>query len=222
MSETGLIQKVDLTQTLPLALTYDEASVALAKALAVGLQEAAQLAKEAGIYYRIDELPETMLDILATDLHVDWYDANATLEEKRSVIASSVFVHRKMGTPSAVQRLLDDNFGGGAISEWFDYEGEPYHFRVSTESMELVYANLDQFITMLEKTKKASAVLDGIDILQTIGITAGVGMAKKTELNCTYTSETVEDVETSYTWIADEEGNTLTDETGMVILYEEA
>lgn len=221
MSEIGKIQSVDLTQTLPLALAYDEESVAFAKALAVGLQEAATLAKEAGIYYRIDELPEKMLDILATDLHVDWYDANATLEKKRSVIASSVFVHRKMGTPSAVQRLLDDNFGGGTISEWFNYGGEHHHFRVSTESIELVYENFDQFITMLEKTKKASAILDGIEIEQKREVTIGTGLAKKTELSCTYISE-IEDVETTYTWLADEEGNTLIDEAGTVILCEEA
>lgn len=70
MRETGTIQEVNLLQLLPPALTFDENALSIAQALANGLQENAVLAKEAGIYYRIDELSEPILDILAVDLHV--------------------------------------------------------------------------------------------------------------------------------------------------------
>ena len=36
------------------------------------------------IYTRIDELPEWLLDILARDFAVDWYDRSYTLEEKKN------------------------------------------------------------------------------------------------------------------------------------------
>lgn len=217
MSKTGKIQDIDLTQTLPYALTLDEHSVAFAKALAVGLQENAELAKEAGIYYRIDELPEKILDMLAGDLHVDWYDPDAGLEEKRKVIASSVFVHRHMGTPAAILRVLEDDFGSGSVTEWFDYGGEHHHFKVATENVGLVYKNLDHFMTLLNKAKKASAVLDSVTMEQICEAHIGVGLASRVKLDYEWTME--ETRIDGYTYITDSDGNMLTDENGSVLLY---
>lgn len=218
MSKTGKMQELDLTQTLPYALTLDEHSVAFAKALAVGLRENAELAKEAGIYYRIEELPEATLDMLATDLHVDWYNPDADLEEKRKVIASSIFVHRHMGTPAAIQRVLDDDFGSGSVLEWFDYGGEHHHFKVTTENIDLVYQNIDHFMTLLSKAKKASAVLDSVSMDRTCEAHIGTGLASRVRLE--YTNTMAEADISGYTWLADQDENLLTDGNGSVLLYE--
>lgn len=58
------------------------------------------------IYTRIDELPEWLLDILARDFAVDWYDRSYTLEEKEKPSrTASMFT----GTV-AQKRLLKEPF----------------------------------------------------------------------------------------------------------------
>lgn len=218
MSEIGKITEVDLLQTLPIALTHDEAVIAFAKALAVGLQKNAELAKEAGIYYRIDQLPEKMLDMLAVDLHVDWYDFNAKIDRKRVVIASSVFVHRYMGTPAAVQRVLDDYFGEGKVVEWFEYGGSHHHFRIETDNLSMVDQNLERFLSIMSRAKRASAVLDEIEVKLEQRPIIGTGIAARSSFDITCRMATVEIPE--YTWLADDEGNLLLDEHQNMLVYE--
>lgn len=219
MRETGTIQEVNLLQLLPPALTFDENALSIAQALANGLQENAVLAKEAGIYYRIDELSEPILDILAVDLHVDWYDSNATIDEKRAVIASSVFVHRHMGTPAAIHRVLDDNFGGGEVMEWFDYGGKHHHFEVKTDNIEMVNNNFERFISVLSKAKRASTVLESIKITQRENVAVKVGMASKTRLQITSKMEPL-NVSNILNWLTDESGNVLLDGKGKLLVLD--
>ena len=131
MRETGTIYDVDLDQTLPPALTRDPRMVALGKALAKQHQKTAHLIREnAGIFYQIEELDELMLDILATDLHVDWYDYNADLDEKRQLIKNSIAIHRMAGTPAGLRLAVESTHNEIELEEWFQYGGEPYFFRV--------------------------------------------------------------------------------------------
>ncbi|MFQ9474035.1 MAG: phage tail protein [Oscillospiraceae bacterium] len=34
-----------------------------------------------------------------------------------------------MGTPAAVNRIIETIFETGYIEEWYEYDGEPHHFR---------------------------------------------------------------------------------------------
>ena len=180
ITRTGDIFSVLMDQTVPPALRHDQRIVALARAVAEQLQNNAALIRQhAGLFYQIDELCETVLDMLAGDLHVDWYDYTDDLETKRNVIKNSVYVHRHLGTPAAIKRVLEDCFGDGMVEEWFDYGGEPYHFRVRSDSVEAVYANLDRFLELVDKVKRLGATLESVQVEQNRSMTAAVGMANK-------------------------------------------
>ena len=213
ITKTGSVFEAPLDQTLPPALQYDQRLVAFAAAAAEQFFKSAGLIRDTmGLYYRIDELDETMLDILASDLHVDWYDFDDDIEEKRATIASSVFVHRHMGTPAAIRRVIEDSFGEGDIEEWFDYGGEPHHFRVTTENVEKVNQNLEKFLDMIRKAKRASAVLESVGIQQRSTMTAGVGIASKTRF---VQASRMEPTSIEVTdWLTDEAGEMLLDELG--------
>ena len=62
--------------------------LALARVVAAELQTTAQLSRLNLIYARIDELEESVLDILAYDLHVDWY----SYEYPLAAMGGNVFV----------------------------------------------------------------------------------------------------------------------------------
>ena len=120
---------VDLfMKNLPEPITEDEHLRQLAELAATCLEKCFKDTWNTAIYCRIDDLPEGVLDILAEDLKVDWYNYAGTLQEKRRTIKDSWYVHRYMGSVAAVERALSDIWPESSVEEWFDYGGDPYHF----------------------------------------------------------------------------------------------
>jgi len=77
-----------------------------------------------------------LLDILSWQFHVDiWQDWGGPLDDatKRQLILESLQWHSKKGTKWAVNRVLSVVFKQGAITEWYEYGGRPYFFRIITE-----------------------------------------------------------------------------------------
>jgi phage tail P2-like protein len=127
------LYSVDFTRSLPPVLKNNAEMAAAAQAIAEQLHITANLISQNIIYARIDELDEATLDILAYDLHVDWYDYSYPVEVKRQTIKNSVKVHRKLGTKYAVETALGAVFPGARVEEWFEYGGAPYLFRVAAD-----------------------------------------------------------------------------------------
>lgn len=82
----------DFTNSLPPALKNDPDMMALAQTISAQLQTTAAEIRKNIIYARIDELDEATLDVLAYDLHVDWYDyCLPTAQGQRRSISHSGF-----------------------------------------------------------------------------------------------------------------------------------
>ena len=86
----------NLLRTLPAVLQQDEGMLDLATAISDALAARPDEIEALKIYTRIDGLPEELLDILAVDFKVDWWDANYTLSEKRQLLKDSWAVHRRL------------------------------------------------------------------------------------------------------------------------------
>ena len=131
-SELGITRE-NLLLIVPPALTHDPAMMARAAADAEAL--AARLAEidRVRIIPNIDALDETVLDILARDFKVDWYDPGYSLEEKRRTVKSSWRVHKTLGTKAAVETAIRAIYPLTTVEEWFEYGGEPYHFRLNID-----------------------------------------------------------------------------------------
>lgn len=124
------IYDMDLTRTLPQVLKNDPEIMAIAMVIADQLRKVAKQAEETIIFARIDSLPEALLDIIAYDLHVDWYDYEYPVNIKREVIKNSIKIHRQMGTKYAVETALNEIFPGTTVKEWPEFGGAPYTFRI--------------------------------------------------------------------------------------------
>lgn len=125
------LTKENLVATLPVALQKDPSVVALAEAIAELLARRPEEIDRLRIYPAIDRLDEQLLDILAYDFKVDWWDADYSLEEKRRTLADSWRVHKMLGTKAAVERAISAIYPHTQVLEWFEYGGEPYHFRLN-------------------------------------------------------------------------------------------
>ena len=130
------LYSVDFTRSLPPTLKDDPEINALGRAIAGQLQITAQQIRRNIIYARIDELDVQTLDILAYDLHVDWYDHSYPIEVKLQTIKDSVKIHRRLGTKYAVETALGAVFPGTRVEEWFEYGGDPYTLRVIINATE--------------------------------------------------------------------------------------
>ena len=130
MNSHGLIRE-NLVATLPAALQKDPSVVALAEAMADLLAQRPEEIEQLRIYPVIDRLDERLLDILAYDFKVDWWDADYSLEEKRRTLKDSWRVHKMLGTKAAVETAIRAIYPRTTVQEWFEYGGEPYHFRLN-------------------------------------------------------------------------------------------
>lgn len=153
---------MDLTRTLPPSLKADTRMLALAKAISTELQKTATLATNNIIFAKIDELEENVLDILAGDLHIDWYYYASNIETKRRIIKNSIRLHKKTGTKYAIESVVSTYFGSGEVLEWFEYGGDPFHFKIITDNPSVVDEKIKEFLKLVNTVKRKSIHLDGV------------------------------------------------------------
>lgn len=125
------IRTDDLLRTLPSVLKNDARFNAFAVVVARQIKTLLDDADIVSVYAGIDALPEAVLDILAYDFKVDWYDYTYTLEQKRQTLKESFLVHKHLGTKFAVEKAISAIFPNTSVEEWFEYDGNPYSFRLS-------------------------------------------------------------------------------------------
>ena len=132
MNNHGLT-KENLLATLPQALQQDPSVSALADAIADVLAKRPAEIDRLRIYPAIDQLDERLLDILAQDFKVDWWDPDYSLEEKRQTLRDHWRVHKTLGTKAAVVTAISAIYKSATLEEWFQYGGAPYHFRLTID-----------------------------------------------------------------------------------------
>jgi len=160
---TNTVYDIDFTRALPDPLKNDDNMLALGRIIAGELQENIRLARLTVIYARIDELEEKILDILARDLHVDWYDDSYPIAAKRQVIKDSVRVHKRLGTKYAVVTALGSVFPHTEVEEWYEYGGKPFCFRILLDMTEAkATADYSQIVKAAQFYKRLTAHLDEV------------------------------------------------------------
>jgi len=156
------LTKDNLMQTLPSVLAEDTQMSVLGETAAEALLLAWDQLDLPKVYARIDELPEALLDILAADFGVAWYDWDAGVDVKRAIIRDSFYVHKHLGTVGAVKRALSDVWPSYHLQEWYEYGGEPYHFRVTIADGHFDTAKRDKALRYVEQVKNVRSWCDSI------------------------------------------------------------
>lgn len=150
-----------LISTFPYALTRDTTKEKLAEAVAGELAATIEKSEYAKIFPQIDTLPEEVLDILAYDLKIDWYEVDAPVENKRQAVKECMLVHKFKGTKYAVETALHSVYKSAEVKEWFEYDGEPYHFKVKVYGSS--HSDLNVLYSKLQYAKNLRSVLDTVD-----------------------------------------------------------
>jgi len=161
------IYNIDLLDILPESLKQDPQIQAMCAAITLQLQAVSNAIIECILLPRIDELPGEVLDLLAWRFHVDFYDASYPVETKRQLVKNSLAWHMRKGTPSAVEKLITAIFGDGEVQEWFEYGGQPYHFKVLTSNNAAITTDVQRFERAVQSVKNTRSVLEAVEITAT-------------------------------------------------------
>lgn len=176
MSQT--IRNFDLLSMVPPSIRYDEQVIAACSALETELQEITTLADSIEIINNLSTLDADILDHLAWAWHVDFYEDTLDLDTKRSLVKNAIQWHRKKGTTAVVQEYVSTILENAEVQEWFDYSGDPYHFRVVKIGGEMLEA--DQYTrlkSVIDTVKNARSYLDGVSLSRTLTGTMYLGGA---------------------------------------------
>ena len=95
-----------------------------------------ELDLECLLIYLFDKVEESALIHLAEQFHItgnEGWAGCSTEAEKRDLIKNSLNLHRFRGTKYSLVRVLEILGLNGKVSEWFEYDGTPYHFRISID-----------------------------------------------------------------------------------------
>lgn len=126
---------------LPPPLASDERFSILAN---IAAERFAQLDMTTPLVYLVDVVDASALPSLAEQFHVQglegWLFASNE-QEKRELIKQAIELHKYKGTVWAVRRVLEILSLPGAITEWFEYGGKAYFFKVD---IELVNQGMDE------------------------------------------------------------------------------
>ena len=116
---------------------------------------------------RIDELDSDTIDSLAWQWHVDFYDQNLSLNKHRALVKNSIRWHIKKGTKAAVEEMVQTVFESGRVTEWFEYGGEPYHFKIDLLSApRIVQEDLEKVVRVINSVKNTRSWLDSLGFIR--------------------------------------------------------
>lgn len=111
--------------------------------------------------------PAELLPWQAWAYSVDQWEPDWPEDFKRKVIAESIEIHRKKGTTGAIERIFEIiKLPKAELLEWFQYNGEPYFFKINIEHGNTIYneKTMKKIFGLIEIHKNVRSWLDALSI----------------------------------------------------------
>lgn len=158
------INNLDLMQLLPQWMQTDPNAKALALALQQQIQALAAHIGSLVVYASIDTQSDAILDELGWQFNIPEYNSSLPIATKRKLVQNAIITHKQRGTVAAVEQVVSDIFGDGWVEEWFEYDGEPYYFRVHTSNVSAGDQEAAYFESIVASTQNVRSVLESVII----------------------------------------------------------
>lgn len=209
------IRDGELLDMMPSVLKTPEA-VALSHAIRQAYARYLVCEDGAAIFSSRGVSRDNVLDALAVELRVRNYDQSWPTSQKSLVVMSAFGVAMKDGTRWALDRLVSIACdGGGEVREWYEYGGNPGHFRIKIPSSSA--SHYVEILSMLEAAKRLTARLDSIGVVFTEVMEPKVFQVASSRFSMPL------EVSDKPAWalvegeLTDEDENNLTDEDGNIL-----
>lgn len=176
--------KDSLLSALPQSCMRDDIKYKLADTIAQALAEVAEQARLPTIFPNVDNLSENILDALAYDLRVEWYDPQGTIAEKRKTIKECILIHRHKGTKYAVETALQSVYTQAKVREWNEYGGEPFHFKIVINDSTNDIERRNRILSKVRYYKNLRSVLE--ETIFSIGLSSDIALKAGVKVCCCY------------------------------------
>lgn len=152
-----------IADLLPSNITKDPSVQAVSYAVREGTQLLYRYTQLCYVYCKIDTMPDKILDLLSKELRTQYYSDSMDIDTKRALVRNSLIWYMTAGTPAAVEELVTVVFGSGEVLEWFEYGGEPYFFKIKTDTL-ITEENIMQFGKIIKKVKNTRSHMEAIEL----------------------------------------------------------
>lgn len=152
----------NITDILPEVFADNVKVKALGYAIQKAMQRLIEYCENISVFAVIDTAPEDVLDLLAIELNTQYYDDSQDIEVKRNLIKNTLIWYMKIGTPASIEEAVVAVFGSGEIEEWFEYGGEPYHFKVNTSNINSTDEMIQQLTDIVSTMKNVRSHLESV------------------------------------------------------------
>lgn len=169
---------VNWLDLIPPSIVNDPQVQAISAAVTPQLQEVSQSIRECIILARLDELQEEVVDLLAWQYHVDFYDSDLSIHQKRNLVRTSIDAHRHKGTPYAVELVVKAILDDAIVQEWFEYGGEPYFFRVIKINGQITADMYPRLKKAVDTVKNTRSWLEGVSFSRSVNSKLYLGVAQ--------------------------------------------
>lgn len=161
------ITETDFKKLIPAFMRADKEWRGFCDVLSGVFNELSADLKNLRVWDRIDELSSEELDALADEINVLWYKTTFPIEKKREMIKTANSVYETLGSVYAVETVVGQSFDGTAtVKEWFEYGGQPHHFKIETTSANILSGKqLTEFYRILNIVKRRAEWLEKIIIM---------------------------------------------------------
>lgn len=157
------INNIDLQALLPPFMRADGANTGIADVVSDVLKNIAADIPKLSTFDALEKLSTAELDDLAEELNCIWYDKSFSDLEKRVLLANTDQVFARIGTVAAVESVIESVFGGGYVEEFWEYGGDPHHFKIAVDNPSaLTDERKAKLLRILDKVKRKSQWLDEI------------------------------------------------------------
>jgi phage tail P2-like protein len=121
------------------------------------------------LVYVFDTVNSSALVHLAEQFHITgnegWLNC-ANESERRELLKNSIKLHKFRGTKYALIRVLNILGLNGTVQEWFDYGGEPYHFKIGIDMNNKAFDSETEssLIELIEANKNVRSKLEKMTV----------------------------------------------------------
>lgn len=113
------ISEIDFVKFLPDLMQDDPDVIAIAKAQNLFYKIVGKKIDILSRWGKFDQMTEEELDLFAEDFYIPWYKTSDTKDIKVSNLEHFVEVWSRLGTPKAIETVLEDIYGSAELIEWF-------------------------------------------------------------------------------------------------------
>ena len=177
------VSEIDFVKFLPDLMQEDPDVIALAKAQNLFYKIIGKKIDILSRWGKFDEMTERELDLFAEDFYIPWYKTSDSRDVKVSNLEHYVEVWSRVGTPKAIETVLEDIYGSAELIEWFnspdDYVNGQFAVEVKNFAS-FTQENKRRFYNILDVIKRKSQTVASIFTVSNANMSYNVGL----RVNC--------------------------------------